>query len=229
MRYAIDRGTGNRIVAIPGYRAICPLCRAEVVAKCGDINAWHWAHSSTEDCDSWSEGETSWHLDWKEWFQPEEREVVIGNHRADIRTLAGRVIELQHSPISAEEIAERERFYGSGMVWVVDASEFIDNLCFRDKGDHWTFRWKWPRKSWMAAKRPLYLDPGDECCWRGWLFRVHRVHSNVPCGGWGRWGDRAEFLRFYGAKIPTYQELMSQIAANRAAGKGVDHGTRPQH
>jgi hypothetical protein len=43
--------------------------------------------------------------------------------RADIVTASGVVVELQHSPISAETIAEREAFYGR-MVWVFDAREW---------------------------------------------------------------------------------------------------------
>ena len=61
------------------------------------------------------------------------REVVMGEnneHRADVRLDNSLVIELQHSPISAEMIAERERFYGS-MIWLFDAQGFIKNIEIR--------------------------------------------------------------------------------------------------
>lgn len=48
----------------------------------------------------------------------------MGPHRADIRRDDGLVIELQASSISAEEIAEREAFYGE-MVWLLDGREFV--------------------------------------------------------------------------------------------------------
>ncbi len=61
------------------------------------------------------------------------REVVMGEnneHRADVRLDNGLVIELQHSPISAEMITEREQFYSS-MVWLFDAKSFMKNLEIR--------------------------------------------------------------------------------------------------
>ena len=61
---------GNRIVAAPGQMAVCPSCNGEVVAKCGKIKVWHWAHLSA-DCDPWSEGMTEWHIGWQNEF-PEE-------------------------------------------------------------------------------------------------------------------------------------------------------------
>lgn len=204
MIYAIGE-SGERIEPSTGRKAKCPACREEVIAKCGSINRWHWSHRADTDCDPWSEHEGPWHLAWKEHFLESEREVVIGPHRADIRTVSGRVIELQHSPISAEEIEERERFYGPGMVWLVDASEFIQNIDFCDKGDYFSFRWKWPRKTWAAAKRPVFLDPGDESdAWhedlgnlRNLLFHMKKMSADAPCGGWGMWGQKDDWLQFY--------------------------------
>ncbi|PZO47927.1 MAG: hypothetical protein DCF15_18445, partial [Phormidesmis priestleyi] len=51
-------------------------------------------------------------------------------HRADVRLDSGLVLELQHSSISAETIAEREQFYGF-MVWLFDAQGFKKNLEIR--------------------------------------------------------------------------------------------------
>ena len=212
MQYAFDLSTDERIEPFPGARALCPSCKADVIAKCGDINSWHWAHVSTDDCDTWSEGETLWHREWKEYFKPEECEVVMGNHRADIRTSAGRVIELQHSPISTTEIEERERFYGRGIVWVVDASGFIENMDFRKKVDHSTFRWKWPRKTWASASRPVYLDPGEESGWGQYIFRLNKMYGETPCGGWGKWGCKFDFLRYFGVCIPTPAERRALLA-----------------
>jgi len=93
----------------------------------------HWAHISGGDCDVWSESEGPWHKGWKEYFPMRCREVVMGEnseHRADVRLDNGLVIELQHSTISAEMIAEREQFYGS-MVWLFDAKGFMKNLEIR--------------------------------------------------------------------------------------------------
>lgn len=103
-------------------KAKCSGCGDDVIAKCGEIKIWHWAHVNKE-CDSWYEPESAWHIGWKSLAPPDNQEVVIGPHRADIRTSKGTVIELQHSPISPEEIREREQFYGD-MIWIFDASAF---------------------------------------------------------------------------------------------------------
>jgi len=65
---------------------------------------------------------TEWHWRWQEEVPEYCREFTIGPHRADILAIPGFVVELQHSSISPEEIAERERFYQK-MVWVFDARE----------------------------------------------------------------------------------------------------------
>jgi competence protein CoiA len=180
--------SGVRVGATPGARAACPGCRSTVLAKCGDILAWHWAHEADGDCDPWHEPETRWHLDWKNRFPADWQETVIGRHRADVRTPSALVLEFQNSPISPEEITEREGFYGR-LLWVVNASSFAKNVCLRDRDGYHSFRWLWPRKSLWAVRRPLYLDLGG-----GRLFRVKRVHDHVPCGGWGVLGTVDRFV-----------------------------------
>jgi hypothetical protein len=125
MQYA-NSLNDSKILATPEAQgATCPACGASVSAKCGNRNIWHWAHVNTEDCDTWSEPEGEWHLGWKEIFPQGWREVVIGEHRADIRTSGGLVVELQHSPITPEVVAEREYFYGN-MIWIFDATEYVE-------------------------------------------------------------------------------------------------------
>lgn len=107
--------------AEPGLAgATCPLCASPVIAKCGNVNAWHWAHHNA-DCDPWSEPMSQWHLAWQEFAPKERREVIIGNHRADIVTPRGVVVEIQRSQLSTEQITERERHYGA-MIWIFDAT-----------------------------------------------------------------------------------------------------------
>lgn len=123
MLYAIDHESGSRREPTgTGDRALCPTCRKSVRGKCGQLILWHWAHEDLSECDSWSEGETPWHRDWKACVPPSMQEVVIGPHRADIRLKNGMVVELQHSPISPETIFEREQFYGN-MIWLFDGRD----------------------------------------------------------------------------------------------------------
>ena len=133
MQIAINEN-GERIYPYKNGRATCQLCGGTLIAHCGEIRIDHWQHFGERDvdCDTWKEPETEWHRAWKERFPKEWREIVIENHRADVKTLHGLVMEFQNSPISPAVIREREEFYGY-MLWVVNAADFDENLVFRSR------------------------------------------------------------------------------------------------
>ncbi|MEM7348084.1 MAG: competence protein CoiA family protein, partial [Chloroflexota bacterium] len=81
MIYGIDPN-GNKIKATPKAQAVCPSCQGELVATDDPIKIWHWFHK-TEECDSWHDPETEWHLNWKRQAEPEYCEVVVDPHRVD--------------------------------------------------------------------------------------------------------------------------------------------------
>jgi competence CoiA-like predicted nuclease len=123
---------GKRIPPHKTGRATCQICSGEVIAKCGEIYDWHWAHKIDRNCDPWKEHETEWHRQWKNKFPFEWREVPIENdegerHFADVKTSSGLVIEFQNSSISTTTIRIREEFYGD-MIWVINAQPFKDHL-----------------------------------------------------------------------------------------------------
>lgn len=196
MLYAIS-DEGVKVGAIPGASAFCPECGAIVLSKCGQINIWHWAHESRNECNLWGEHETEWHLRWKHRFALESVEVVIERngvkHRADILTNRGMVIELQHSPISPDEIEEREAFYGN-MAWVFDVEKPYsdERLLFYEKSEYYTFLWKNARKHIASAKKDTYLDIG-----RSRLFNLKRMYRR---GGWGKFVDLRWFLSKHGGQ-----------------------------
>ena len=171
--------------AAPGLKALCPCCRAPVIAKCGDIKIWHWAHLNA-DCDPWHEPETEWHRAWKNAFPKECQEIAVQNHRADV-IYRNHVFEFQHSSISQQEIYEREMFWLNQfdqMFWIIDASEFANNFDLRVKKNfgYWkivSFRWKYPRKTWWDINANLAIDLGDN------ILEIKKLYSNTPCGGWG--------------------------------------------
>jgi competence protein CoiA len=184
----------TRVTATPRARASCPACSGEVLAKCGKIVSWHWAHVGA-DCDPWSEPMTQWHLDWQAEAPPERREVIMGPHRADLVTPDGRVIELQHSSISVDDIQAREAHYGP-MAWIFDARESYKErvvmgsdglpsskrrLSLRDKGDYVTFTWSYPRKTIAACGKSLFLDLDNKT-----LLAVGKIHPGTRFNGWGR-------------------------------------------
>lgn len=195
--------SGRRVEATPTAHGTCPGCAGEVVAKCGGIVSWHWAHVAGQDCDPWAEPMTEWHREWQGEFPLEQQEVVMGPHRADVVTADGDILEFQHSSISPAEIAEREAFYGDRLFWVFDVTDAYETGRFElrppsGSGTRWTFRWKQPRKSIAACRRPVYLDLGG----RGEMLRLARIYPDAPCGGWGKYVPTPQFLVDTGAHEP---------------------------
>jgi hypothetical protein len=211
----------GRFTAEPGISGVCPMCKKDLIPKCGEINVWHWAHKSNKDCDTFSEGETKWHLDWKSKFNKNNTEVIIEKnnkkHIADVH-FNGKTLELQNSPISTQEIYEREAFYNN-MMWLFNGMDIFNNFNFRFKGNYYTFRWKYPRKSiWHCYKRVLidfsninmpcdideiyydddYLDLLNE--FKGKIFEVKKIYHNVPCGGWGVLHNKDKLIKYFGGK-----------------------------
>lgn len=125
---------GIRITPFSNEKGYCPLCKSDVVKAVGGIYTPHFRHKTLQNCDSWSEGETEWHYNWKQKFSIEWQEIVIEKngeiHRADIRTKDGLILELQNSSISTTTIKIREEFY-ENMVWLVNAKNFKDNFSIR--------------------------------------------------------------------------------------------------
>lgn len=118
---------GKRVHATKGTKGICPCCKAEVIAKCGEVKIAHWSHKSKKNCDSWHEAETDWHRMWKNYFPENWQEIIKYDqetgekHIADVCTQNGFILEFQHSPIKPEERLSREKFY-KNMNWVVDGT-----------------------------------------------------------------------------------------------------------
>lgn len=172
--------------ATPQARGICPSCGSDVIAKCGLKVVWHWAHTSCADCDHWSEPETAWHAAWKSRFAETEKTIRRGSewHRADAVTPTGVVLEFQHSVITAEEVADREHFYGN-MVWVLDATAAfradrvgLDHQRPQDGREFCRFRWKHRRRSFDGRSAPVFLDLGV-------AFKA----TGDPFSKSGRWWD----------------------------------------
>lgn len=118
---------------MPNVRAKCCLCGEDMIAKCGDYIRWHWAHKARTTCDPWKESETDWHRYWKDAFPIGFQEVVHVDdrtnekHIADVKTAAGMVVEVQHSPIREDEARSREHFYRN-MIWIVDARHLVGSF-----------------------------------------------------------------------------------------------------
>lgn len=187
---------GKKLLATKGLLGKCPFCESNMIPKCGEYVSWHWAHERMKQCDSWSKGETQWHLNWKQVFGLNNCEIILKKdnqrHFADIKTISGRVIELQNSPINKQIIMSRETFYGTDMIWIINGQKFAQNFVVRpingtgydaftpefDKHakingftpfykslnkDNWErFQWKRPQVVWSNANADVFIDFGDE-------------------------------------------------------------------
>jgi Competence protein CoiA-like family len=178
----------------------CPSCSKALILKKGRVVIHHFAHKPPILCD-WARGETLAHLEAKRLVhealmargvQAElefSLETLPGDRRADVMAWSpkGRMIaiELQHTSISADEIAERAFAYaraGAAQIWIsfLPASLWKEAL---DKGDGtWLVRRYAPRQfeHWidgLTAKAGRWMyDPQSK---QFWLVKMapHEVHE----------------------------------------------------
>lgn len=229
MFFAIDT-SGSRVEATSGDRALCPVCKTDVLAKCGDLVSHHWAHVSVEDCDLWAEPDTAWHREWQSAVPRERREVVMGSHRADIVTPSGMVVELQRKALSHAEVAEREEFYGR-MIWIVDSVDPATKYAEYRKAhqEAWAivqsgacgleslpdepksgldlrskgshYTFRWKHpRKWVSY--PAKPTYLD-CGPEIGLLHLKKIHLGPPCGGWGH--------------LKSYEWMRSQLNKKAAA------------
>lgn len=173
MKFAVV--CGKRIEATKGAKGICPSCRSDVFARCGDFKINHWAHKGNRNCDPWWENETEWHRSWKNHFPSEWQEISIQNeltdekHIADVRTSYGLILEFQHSHIDPQERSIRERFY-QNMIWIIDGTRLKRDYPRFTKGKNGFLRTDnqgiylvdFPEESfpsnWLGSSAPVIYD-----------------------------------------------------------------------
>ncbi|GAQ92731.1 hypothetical protein KFL_011110060 [Klebsormidium nitens] len=107
----------------------CGACQGKLIAKRGVVLVHHFSHEAK--CTAYassSEPMTPWHSSWQDQCQQEHVQVAVrrtltdGRNvlcMADIVNKDGTVIEIQHSNISASDMAKREECH-SDMIWVLD-------------------------------------------------------------------------------------------------------------
>ena len=197
---------GLRQTPTPRQVGICEYCGSEMVAKCGRIKLWHWAHKRRSNCDPWWESESEWHRAWKHHFPINWHEVIHRDpltdekHIADVKTPYGLTIEFQNSAISFQERQSREDFY-KNMVWVINGDTQPDGwygrlfstglskspICF----DPLTYGVQWRAQNrfllnWAESDVEVYLDFGQtegimDSLWRLVSFEPdYRVYIVQP-------------------------------------------------
>jgi competence CoiA-like predicted nuclease len=175
----------QKIVATPNAKGTCPYCQGAVIPKCGPINIDHWAHKSLEQCDTWYQPETDWHLNWKSNFSKDNTEVILSmfgkKHVADyFDPISKTTVEFQNSPMSLNERFERESFYPN-LIWIynVENKSGLHQLNKTDDSSS-LIKYKWVHaKKWMiyGLNRACFyfIDnlPNDEH-----IFQITNVNIN---------------------------------------------------
>jgi hypothetical protein len=200
MKFAIVEG--QRLEAQRDLAGKCPDCGSALIAKCGEVRDWHWAHLRARDCDRWSEPETPWHRAWKNQFPASWQEISHRSergevHRADVKTDRGVVLEFQHSFLRRNEQESRETFYPK-MLWIVDGQRRkLDRRQFFAALDAGTIindgprivliRWKEGAllRDWGASRAPVYFDFGESKPEDAIRFDTSVLWRLNPCGSNG--------------------------------------------
>jgi competence protein CoiA len=161
-----------RQVAQPNLTGNCQGCGQSMVAKCGEIREWHWAHLGKRMCDTWWEPETDWHRTWKGYFPEDWQEIRHQDnngelHIADVKTANGWVIEFQHSYLKPEERRARQAFY-QRMVWVVHGTRRMRDLP--------QFITQWRDAEFVIPNGRIRQIRVDDCA----LFREWAGAATVP-------------------------------------------------
>ena len=179
-----------------------------MIAKCGEVKVWHWAHRGKRICDPWWENETEWHRAWKAKFPDHWQEIVHKapdgeKHIADVKTDQGWVLEFQHSPISPEERRSRSEFYKK-LAWVVDGSRLKNdakkfylalNGCVPNQKNPLLRKVSTEKcpilRKWSECMSPVFIDfENSEHLW--WM------HSKCPDGLINIVGiNRIEFIEIH--------------------------------
>lgn len=120
--------------AQPSQESLCPECRGPLVAKRGDMVAWHWAHKPCpEGRASCPFVESQWHLKWKEvylGFSGWDIEVPVlaggRQYRADaMNPSTGKIREFVHS-LSPYYVEKHHALKKAGydVCWIMDGGAF---------------------------------------------------------------------------------------------------------
>lgn len=180
-------------------RGVCDFCGKPTLLRAGECNIPHFAHIElSPDCEG-SEGETEWHKNCKSAFPSEQVEITFSHNgvvkRCDVKT-PYKIIEFQHSPITSDEIEEREKFYMGvygDMIWVFDLTSAYKEGRFQIREPKYgcgnNFTWKKANKHIFTCRRPVFLDLGEDK-----LFHMINIYASKGYGsnGYGQFVDKNE-------------------------------------
>lgn len=221
---------GCRIDAFSAERGpsyVCPGCRGEVTLKKGRKVVHHFAHKPPTKC-TWAKGETRAHMEAKATLAnalvsrglKAELEYTVntltGDRRADVMAWSpqGRQVafELQHTPISLDDIERRASSYASAdiaQIWI----PFIRHKVW-DEGGPSDGNWLFQRYTPHPFERWVYGFNGETGMWMFddrdnsfWLGQLADHQSYVEETSWfDEYGDE-NYAGGYWRTSKRYMEL----------------------
>lgn len=213
MKIALNQ-SGLRVDAASAVKEesyFCPICGSPVIPKAISSKAVHpyFSHLSSPCTDDWHSDMSEWHYAWQERFPVETREVVLERdgvkHRADV-LIKNRVIEFQHSPISAEEFNARNEFYSScgfRVIWIFDMTDKIKSL----EWDYITLKrtQSYLRGYSQKLNYSIFFQDGDRLFW---VF--HEKRGRFYCSGQYILFTKEMFLKDFGCSSQPNIDSISQ-------------------
>lgn len=216
---------GDRVLAELAHKGPiyhCPGCGLEVTLKKGMKVTHHFSHKPPVTC-PWARGETVAHLKAKMLFLNHLRaisctaevEYPIGTQRADVyaKETTGEtlVFEMQHQPITEQEIARRtQAYYGQGasVTWLPLISLEKIEKKKRTAGGFIIERYSpKPFERWLDSfhfKDIWYLDPGTGFMWNG---SFSPVMLEKPYSEWYETGGGHQSAGGYAYRSKRYLQL----------------------
>jgi len=138
---------------------VCIVHGHELIAVQGEYNRHHFRHKHS--CDVSTSPLSEWHAEWQSHFKYTEvnfplcegqiksrrADIVIGDFVLDVQYTdkpeSGTVVEIQHSPITKEEVIHRNHDYGlhnKKVLWIIDGQDVrIKNNIVEFEKEIWKF------------------------------------------------------------------------------------------
>lgn len=182
-------------------RGKCDFCHDIVLAKTGNIKAWHWAHFPNSDCPQATSGSISgemtfWHKFWQSYAAPEYQEVRFsvkkekGYRVADVfNPHTNRVIEIQHSPLSIDGYWWKKKAL-ENITWILDFRDKVINGIAKIAGSNIYISQhscKFPLLS-MHNNDDIFIDHGEGLLRvvginvsKSGIYKVNGLHNSF-CG-----------------------------------------------
>ena len=156
-------------------------------------------------------------MNWKLIFGKENTEIIIyqdgKKHIADVKTTEGYILELQNSIIESHTIRDREEFYGSNMLWIINGKKFKDGfrIFLGNSMPFDNYSPEFDRFAKLHGFTPKYRPTGDMAGAVEWNFIWKRARQ---CWSEAR---RPVFIDFGGDKL-----FQMTIGIGRAKGMGQE-------